>query len=96
MGPKTIKTVAEKDYEYDIHEYENPEKRFYRKHSSKDFEMILRQAKGPARFYLWKIQYKTHKALDLVRQGIGTIRTKGFTVFLRKTSDYIRRRRKNE
>jgi GT2 family glycosyltransferase len=66
---KTKSAVTDKDYEYNIHDYEDPEKRFYRKHSSKDFEMILRQAKGPAHFCLWKIRYKAHKALDLVRQG---------------------------
>ena len=96
LGGKTIKAVTDKDYEYDIHDYEDPAKRFYRKHSSKDFEMILRQAKGPVRFYLWKIQYKPNKALDLVRQGIQIIRTKGFTVFFEKASDYILQRRKNK
>src|SRR5450759_1376497 len=39
---KTRKAVTDKDYEYNIHDFEDPEKRFYRKHSSKDFEKILR------------------------------------------------------
>jgi GT2 family glycosyltransferase len=59
LGRRTLEAVTNKDYEYDIHDYEDPAKRFYRKHSPKDFELILRQAKGPVRFYLWKIQYKT-------------------------------------
>jgi GT2 family glycosyltransferase len=69
---KTKSEVTDKDYEYDIHNYEDPEKRFYRKHSSKDFERILRQAKGPTHFYLWKIRYNARKALDLARQGVHT------------------------
>lgn len=69
MGKQTRKSVTDKDYEYNIHDFEDPEKRFYRKHSSKDFEKILRQAKGPFHFYLWKIQKRTSKALDLVRRG---------------------------
>lgn len=58
-GSKTLEAVTDEDYEYDVHDYEDPAKRFHRKHSPKDFEMILRQAKGLVRFYLWKIQYKT-------------------------------------
>ena len=110
LESKTIKAVTNKDYEYDIHDYEKPGKRFYRKHSSKDFEMILRQAKGPLRFYLWKIQYKTiwtiqyktskaiglHIGLHLVRQAIYTINANGFTMFLRNATDYFFQRGKNK
>jgi O-antigen biosynthesis protein len=66
LGMKTRKAVTDRDYEYDIRDFEDPEKRFYRKHSSKDFEKILRLSKGTSHFYLWKIQKKTSKALDLV------------------------------
>jgi GT2 family glycosyltransferase len=69
---KTKNVVTDKDYEYNLDDYEDPEKRFYRKHSSKDFEMILRQAKGPAHFCLWKIRYMAYKALNLVRQRART------------------------
>ena len=89
LGSKTIKTATEKDYEYDIYGYEDPETRFYRKHTSKDFEMVLRQAKGPVRFYVWKIQYNTHRFLGLIRQGIATIREKGFKVFLSRMIYYL-------
>jgi GT2 family glycosyltransferase len=68
MVMKTRKAVTDKDYEYNIHDFEDPEKRFYRKHSSKDFEKILRQAKGSFHFYLWKIQERTSKAMELVRR----------------------------
>jgi O-antigen biosynthesis protein len=63
---KTRKAVTEKDYEYNVHDFEDPEKRFYRKHSSEDFERILRQAKGPFHFCLWKIQERTSSVLNLV------------------------------
>ncbi|MFX1520819.1 MAG: hypothetical protein ACFFCD_12955, partial [Promethearchaeota archaeon] len=91
---KTMKAVTKKDYEYDTQEYENPRTRFFKKHSSKDFEMIIRQAKGVPRFYLWKIQYKIHKALDLSLQGVETIRKKGFAFFLERTQYYIFHRNK--
>ena len=70
---KTIKVVTDKDYEYDTHRYENPATRFFRKHPPKDFEMILKQAKGPARFCLWKIQYRIQKALERARFYYSTI-----------------------
>jgi O-antigen biosynthesis protein len=69
MVMKTRKAVTDKDYEYNIRDFEDPEKRFYRKHSSRDFEKILRQAKGPFHFYLWKIQKRTSRLLDLVTRG---------------------------
>jgi GT2 family glycosyltransferase len=61
---KTTKVVTRKDYEYETNRYENPTTRFFRKHSPKDFEMIQRQARGPARFCIWKIQYSIQKALE--------------------------------
>ncbi len=67
MVMKTRKAVSEKDYGYDIHAYENPEERFYNKHSSKDFEKILRQAKGPFNFCLWRIQNSINKVLRLFK-----------------------------
>jgi len=88
---KTLKAVTDNDYEYDIHNYEDPEKRFYKKYSSEDFEMVLRQSKGVIGFYLFKIHHKNRKlekAVDLVGQGIETIREEGLRVFFRKTSDY--------
>jgi GT2 family glycosyltransferase len=69
FAKKTRRAVTNKDYEYNIDDFEDPEKRFYRKHSSKDFENILKQAKGPFHFCLWKIRCRTNKALDIVRQG---------------------------
>lgn len=86
---KTIESVTANDYEYDTGRFENPATRFYKKHSSEDFEMILKHAKGPTRFYLWKIQYRIHKASELVRQGIRTIHANGLVVFLKKTQHRI-------
>lgn len=59
LESKTLEVVTDKDYEYDIKNYEDPAKRFHKKHSPKDIELILRTIKGRTRFYLWKIQYKT-------------------------------------
>lgn len=92
---KTIQAVTANDYEYDTGRFENPETRFYKKHSSKDFEMILRKAKGPTRFFLWKVEYGTTKAMDLVRQGIRTIHSDGLMVFLKKTQCYFSKRAEN-
>jgi GT2 family glycosyltransferase len=86
---KTIKAVTANDYEYDTGRFENPATRFYTKHSSKDFEMILKKAKGPTRFLLWKIQYGMTKALDLYRQGIRTIHDDGLMAFLKKAQYYL-------
>lgn len=69
MVKKTRSIVTDKDYEFNTHKYEDPEKRFYAKHSSRDFEKVIRQAKGPFHFYLWKIRYETNKVLDLIRKG---------------------------
>lgn len=93
---KTIKAVTANDYEYDTGKFENPETRFYKKHSSKDFEMILKRAKGPTRFYLWKIHYRMHNASELVRQGIRTIHVNGLKVFLKKTQHHISKRGKRD
>ena len=97
LGSKTLKAVTDNDYEYDVHNYQDPEKRFYKTYSSRDFEMALRQSKGLIRFYLWKIHYKNQKldkAVNLVGEGIETIREEGLRVFLRKTSDFVLHRGK--
>jgi GT2 family glycosyltransferase len=86
---KTMKIVTEKDYDYDINRYENARVKFFRKHSSKDFELILKQAKGPAIFYLWKTKYDILGGLRVIGQGIKIIRTKGFIFFFRRAYHYI-------
>jgi GT2 family glycosyltransferase len=91
---KTMKAVADEDCDCDVHRYENPYSRFYRKHSPKDFEMILRQAKGPVRFYLWKIQYPMRKVLNLVGKGVEAFREEGLRTFLGKMKHYVLQRRK--
>jgi GT2 family glycosyltransferase len=90
---KTMKVVTNKDYEYDTSIYENAKVRFFRKHSSEDFERILKKSKGLFNFYIWKIGYKTQKKLYVVVQGIATIRTKGFVFFLRRARYYILKRK---
>lgn len=95
LGFKTTKAVTDKDYDYDIHNYEDPEKRFYGKHTSKDFEMILRQAKGSARFWVWKILYNTDRFFGLIRQGIATIREEGFRISVSRMAHYLFHGRKD-
>ena len=63
LGSQTFKIVTKNDYEYDVNKYEDSAKRFYTKHSSKDFEMVLKEIKGPLNFCLWYINYKVFKTL---------------------------------